>query len=81
MTSSLVAVLAQRLVRMICTHCRVSAGDALHARRRDDRDLPRRGLRALLRHRLHGARRHLRDDGVERRDPPQDHGRTPTPSI
>jgi len=28
-TSSLVAVLAQRLVRVICTHCKVSAGTAI----------------------------------------------------
>src|SRR5205814_2168466 len=28
-TSSLVAVLAQRLVRVICAHCKVSAGTAL----------------------------------------------------
>ena len=74
MSSSLVAVLAQRLVRMICTHCRVVGGRLDHARGRDDRDLSRRRLRALLRHRIHGTCRHLRADGVERRDPPQDHG-------
>jgi len=28
-TSSLVAVLAQRLVRLICPHCRISAGGAI----------------------------------------------------
>ena len=50
MSSSLVSVLAQRLVRVICKHCRVDGGHALYARRRDDRDLSRRGLRAVLRH-------------------------------
>ena len=49
-TSSLVAVLAQRLVRVICKHCTRSAGTAHRARRRDDRDLPRRRLRGLQRH-------------------------------
>ncbi len=33
-TSSLVAVLAQRLVRVICPHCKVPDGTAAHARRR-----------------------------------------------
>ena len=34
-TSSLVAVLAQRLVRVICTHCRSPDGDTHHAGRRE----------------------------------------------
>ena len=45
-TSSLVAVLAQRLVRVICKHCKAPAGTAHRARRRDHRDLRGAGCEA-----------------------------------
>ncbi len=44
-TSSLVAVLAQRLVRVICAHCKEPAGTALAPDGETHRRLPRRGLR------------------------------------
>ena len=48
-TSSLVAVLAQRLVRVICEHCRVAGRDGARARGRDGAIVPRRGLRGVRR--------------------------------
>ena len=66
-TSSLVAVLAQRLVRVICPQCKASAGHRDDARRRDHRRLSRRGMRALFRHRISRPGRHFRADGAERR--------------
>ena len=71
-TSSLVAVLAQRLVRVICPECKGPAGTAITPDGETDRGVSRRGLRELLRHRLSRARRNFRIDGVERgiaRDP------------
>ena len=68
-TSSLVAVLAQRLVRVICADCKAAGRRrVIDARRRNRRRLSRRRLRALFRHRLSRPRGHLRTDGAERRD-------------
>ena len=72
-TSSVVAVLAQRLVRVICEHCKAKSGTRIAP----DGDTvvcyagPR--LRAVLRFRLHGPGGHFRADGTERRDPAADH--------
>ena len=80
-TSSLVAVLAQRLVRVICQHCRAAGW---HARWRPTGRRSRRsaGRAATACHgtRLHGARGHLRADGTERRDPQAHHDEMRTPS-
>ena len=65
-TSSLVAVLAQRLVRVICENCKGSGRHGDHARRRDHRGVSRRGLRELFQHRLSRPRRNFRVDGAER---------------
>ena len=54
-TSSLVAVLAQRLVRVICTNCKAPAGTAHHARRRArSRRFAARGCEHCYGTRLHG---------------------------
>ena len=55
-TSSLVAVLAQRLVRVICPHCKRAGGHGAVARRRKHRDVPRRRLRGVQRHAATAAR-------------------------
>ena len=68
-TSSLVAVLAQRLVRVICRNCKESAGHARSRRWRDHRDVPRRGLRSCAGSGYKGRAGHLRADGAERRNP------------
>ena len=47
-TSSLVAVLAQRLVRVICAECKESAGTAMTPEGETIAVVPRRGLRDLL---------------------------------
>ena len=73
-TSSVVAVLAQRLVRVICKNCKESAGLFLDAVRGEDRILPRTRLRGMQRLRLPRPRGHLRTDGTERRSPPAHHG-------
>ena len=49
-TSSLVAVLAQRLVRVICQHCKSSGGTGAAPDGEHDAELPRRRLRGLQRH-------------------------------
>ena len=67
LTSSLVAVLAQRLVRVICKDCKRAGGRARWRRMASasGRSAARAARSATAR--LHGARRHLRDDGAERR--------------
>ena len=72
-TSSLVAVLAQRLVRVICTHCKQPAGTALSPDGEIIDVYRGAGCAAVQRPRLHFARGHLRNDGGERRDPQADH--------
>ena len=67
LTSSLVAVLAQRLVRVICPQCRQPAGEVTAPNGDRLPCLPRCGMRALFRDRLSRPGRHLRVDGAERR--------------
>ena len=64
-TSSLVAVLAQRLVRVICPHCKASGRDGALARRRNASQTWRgAGCAECNGTRLHVAHGHLRDDGA-----------------
>ncbi len=74
--SSLETVLAQRLVRVICPHCREHRApaelDALRTRtgrRAAGRPLLRRRLPRVPGHRLPRPLRHHRDDGDDRGDP------------
>jgi type II secretory ATPase GspE/PulE/Tfp pilus assembly ATPase PilB-like protein len=71
-TSSLVAVLAQRLVRVICPHCKGAGGWPSRPTAKTSR-LPRRRLPECNGTRLQLAHGHLRDDGCERRDPQAHH--------
>ena len=65
-TSSLVAVLAQRLVRVICPHCKEQRRHAHRARMAKQCDaIAGRGCEQLLRLGLHRPRRNFRADGVE----------------
>ena len=74
-TSSLVAVLAQRLVRVICQHCKEPRR---HTRIAPDGEMIETfrgaGCESCNGSRLHLARGHLRTDGAERRNPQADHG-------
>ncbi len=72
-TSSLVAVLAQRLVRVICPHCKQPDGHGALARRRDRADAGAAPAATMQRPRLHVAHGHLRDDGPQRRNPQAHH--------
>ena len=81
-TATVEAILAQRLVRRVCSNCRGSHGPLVrHAGRfgadfvrRDGQDLlPRPRLRAVQQHRLQGPRRPVRTDGHERRLARHDH--------
>ncbi|MCK7500186.1 MAG: hypothetical protein MZW92_65225 [Comamonadaceae bacterium] len=54
LSSSLLGVLAQRLVRKLCPHCKRPSGDG---------PLAPGGLRPLRPHRLQGPHRRLRADG------------------
>ncbi len=72
-TSSLVAVLAQRLVRVICPHCKQPNGTRALPRRRKRAHLARRRLPRMQRPRLHFPHGHLRDDGCQRRNPQAHH--------
>ena len=71
-TSSLVAVLAQRLVRVICEHCKEKDGTASR-RTETSCNVTRARLRELLRFRLHRPRRDFRTDGAGRRHPATHH--------
>ena len=74
-TSSVVAVLAQRLVRVICKHCKVSSGMRIAPSGRPDRNFPGSGLRSLQRNGLQLATPgDLRAHGIERRTPQTHHG-------
>ncbi len=73
-TSSVVAVLAQRLVRCICTSA-ARRRSRQRARRPPGPDLARDRLRELQRHRLQRPHRDLRDDGAQRRAAQADHER------
>ncbi len=73
-SSTVVAVLAQRLVRLICPQCKERCRHAHRARRDTGDVLPRRWLRPLLRLRLCGPGGHLRADGAERRPAQPDPG-------
>ena len=80
-TSSLVAVLAQRLVRVICPHCKVPARrPRSRPTARWSRPIAARLRRSAAARGYTSPRRHLRDDGVERRDPQADHDATTTPA-
>ena len=72
-TSSVVAVLAQRLVRMICPQCKVENGTRIAPDGETVRVLSRRRLRELLRLGLQRPRGNFRADGAERRYPQADH--------
>ncbi len=63
-TSSLVAVLAQRLVRVICAHCKQPDGTALSPDGECIDVYRGAGCDRMQRPRLHVARRHLRNDGI-----------------
>ena len=81
LNSTLIGIMAQRLVRTLCPHCKekvpfnreeehalwhsVCAPFKAAAARRG---LPRRGLPRVPQHRLHGPHRHLRDPADHARD-------------
>ena len=73
-TSSLVAVLAQRLVRVICPHCKEPAGTALAPDGEMVETFRGAGCEACNGTGYSCARGHLRDDGAERRNAQADHG-------
>ena len=81
-TSSLVAVLAQRLVRVICQQLQGSRR-ARRSRRtaRWSRPSAARGCDECYGRGYTRPRRHLRADGVERRNPQADHGAMRTPAV
>ena len=72
-TSSVVAVLAQRLVRLICANCKERRGLSMNPFGERAETFRGTRLRSLQRLRLQRARRHLRTDGAERRAAPDDH--------
>ena len=76
LTSTVIGILAQRLVRKLCPHCKEpyhalpevveQLGLAKFAGSDDVDALPRQGLRALRQHRLHGPLLHPRDAADDR---------------
>ena len=74
-TSSVVAVLAQRLVRLICKHCKASVRErALRPAGEIIQTYQRNRLRSMQRNRLRLPHGHLRTHGTRRRDPQTHHG-------
>ena len=77
LTSTVIGILAQRLVRTLCPHCKEAVRRAARARRADglrrysndarDHALARQGLRALRANRLQRAHLHPRNDADDRR--------------
>ena len=68
-TSSVVAVLAQRLVRVICEQCKARERNSHRAGWEPVVCYRRPWLRKLFRLRLQGTHGDLRADGIGRRDP------------
>ena len=75
LNSTMLGVMAQRLVRTLCPHCKEqrrargrglgAAGRALESGRSRQHDLRRQRLPRMPHDRLHGPRRHLRNDVLD----------------
>ncbi len=72
-TSSVVAVLAQRLVRVICEHCKAKSGTRIAPDGNTVVCYAGTRLRALFRIRIFGPHGYFRIDGAGRRDPAAHH--------
>ena len=72
-TSAVVGILAQRLVRMICRHCSREDEVVTSPEGKRIQSRQRRGLRGMRGKGLFGAHGYFRNDGSQRRDPRVDY--------